>query len=120
MSFESARAVRAISKVVALANTDAAFKSRLISDPNAVLSSYGYSFPAGVNVHFVEAGAPVPAATPSDVYFQLGPLDRIGDVELNEEALTKAGGGSCHGSSSTMASAVACISSFSTASTKCP
>ncbi len=116
----SAKAVKAISKVVALANTDAAFKSRLISDPNAVLASHGFSFPPGVNVHFVEAGAPVPAATPSDVYFQLGSLDRLGDIELSEEVLTKAAGGSsCNASSSTMATAPACLSSFSTASTKC-
>ncbi|MBN9398706.1 MAG: hypothetical protein J0I17_00885 ['Candidatus Kapabacteria' thiocyanatum] len=116
----SAKAVKIISKVVARANTDPTFKASLLSDPSAALSNQGLSIPPGIAVHFVDAGAPIPKSTASDVYLQLGSLDRIGDVELNEEAFTKAAsGGSCHGSASTMMSAAACISSASTASTKC-
>ncbi len=120
MPLTSPLAVKAISKVVALANTDAAFKSSLLSNPGAALSNHGLSLPAGVNLHFVDAGASVPASTASDVYLQLGPLDRIGDVELNEEALTKvAGGGSCQGTASTCFCIPSTVSCASTASTKC-
>ncbi len=120
MSIASAQAVKAISKVVALANTDAAFKSSLLSNPSAALSNHGLSLPAGVNLHFVDTGASVPASTDSDIYLQLGSLDRIGDVELNEEALTKvAGGGSCQSTASTCFTIPSCASCASSASTKC-
>jgi len=120
MSIQSAQAVKAISKVVALANTDAAFKSSLLSNPGAALSSHGLKLPAGVNVHFVEAGASVPKSSAADVYLQLGSLDRIGDVELNEEALTKvAGGGSCVSTASTCFCIPSCLTCASTASSNC-
>ncbi len=120
MSLSSAQAAKTISKVVALANTDSAFKSSLLSNPNAALSSHGLSLPAGVKLHFVDAGASVPKSTASDVYLQLGSLDRIGDVELNEEALTKvAGGGSCQSTASTCFCIPSCLTCASTASSKC-
>lgn len=120
MSIQSAQAAKAISKVVALANTDAAFKSSLLSNPGAALSSHGLKLPAGVNVHFLEAGASVPVSTATDVYLQLGPLDRIGNVELHEEALAKvAGGGSCMSTASTCLTVPSCVTCVSTASTKC-
>lgn len=121
MSLTSAQAAKVISKVVALANTDSAFKSSLLADPAAALSNHGLSLPAGLNLHFVEAGASLPASTATDVYLQLGSLDRIGDVELNEEALAKVagGGGSTHSTNSTSYTIASCVTCSATGSTKC-
>lgn len=120
MSIASAVAAKTIAKAVALANTDAGFKSQLLSNPSAALASHGLDVPAGINLHFVDAGASVPASTASDLYLQLGSLDRLGDVELNEEALASvAGGGSCQSTASTALTIPSCVSSASSASTKC-
>ncbi|MBN9398705.1 MAG: hypothetical protein J0I17_00880 ['Candidatus Kapabacteria' thiocyanatum] len=121
MSLTSAQAAKTISKVVALANTDSAFKSSLLSNPNAALASHGLILPPDVNLHFVDAGAPMPTSTGTDVYLQLGSLDRIGDVELNEEALTKVagGGGSTHSTNSTSYTIASCVTCSATGSTKC-
>ncbi len=121
MSLTSAQAAKTISKVVALANTDVAFKGSLLSNPAAALSNHGLSLPAGLNLHFVEAGTPVPPSTETDVYLQLGSLDRIGDVELNEEALTKVagGGGSTYSTNSTAYTIASCVTCSATGSTKC-
>lgn len=111
---------RMLAKAIALANTDADFKAALLSDPAAALGQHGFTAPAGVNIHFVDEGASVPAASSTDVYLQLGKVGGTATVELDEQALANvAAGGSCDTTSSTAATIPSTISSVSSKSSAC-
>jgi Nitrile hydratase, alpha chain len=71
-------------QIVAKAWGDPAFKSRLISDPAAVLKEQGVSVPAGVQFKVVES-------TDKLVYLPLPPAPS--SEELSEEELANVAGG---------------------------
>lgn len=111
---------KTLAKAVALANTDADFKAALLSNPADALAQHGFTAPEGVNIHFVDEGADVPAGTSTDVYLQLGKLSGTATIELDEEALANiAAGGSCQTTAGTAVTVPSCVSTFSSASTKC-
>jgi hypothetical protein len=110
----------ALAKAVALANSDDSFKAALLSNTTEALAQHGFTAPEGVNVHFVEEGAAVPASSNTDIYLQLGKVGSTATVELSEEALAAvAGGGSCSTTASTALTIPSCASSMSSASTQC-
>jgi hypothetical protein len=109
-----------IAKAVALANTDADFKAALLSNPADALAQHGFTAPEGINIHFVDEGAAVPAATSTDVYLQLGKLGSTAMVELDEQALASvAAGGTCDNTASTAFTVPSCVSCFSSKGCLC-
>jgi hypothetical protein len=118
MSALSAKAIKAVSQVAARANSDAGYAESLTANPHAELAKAGFDVPSGLNIHFVSGAAP--ESTDTDVYLNLLDLNSIGDLELNEEKMAKvAGGGSCQSTASTALTIPSCLSSSSTASTRC-
>jgi len=111
---------KVIAKAVALANTDADFKAALLSNPADALAQHGFTAPEGINIHFVDEGAAVPAATSTDVYLQLGKVGSTATIELDEQALaTVAAGGSCDTTMSTLLTIPSTISCTSSKSSAC-
>lgn len=109
-----------IQKAIALASTDSSYKSSLLSNSAAALEKVGFTVPEGVTIHFVEDGKSLPNTTPTDIYL---PIDQVGSnvtLDLDEESLQAvAAGGSCSTTASTAFTVPSCLSSASSASTKC-
>lgn len=111
---------RSLAKAVALANTDADFKAALLANPADALTQHGFTAPEGINIHFVDEGAAVPASSHTNVYLQLGKLNSTATIELDEQALASvAAGGSCSTTASTLFSIPSCLGTASSASTQC-
>ena len=109
-----------LSKVVALANTDADYKASLLANPKEAMAKAGYTAPDGVTIHFVDEGNEVPSSTNTDIYLQLGKVNSTISMEIDEEILqAAAGGGSCTGTASTFFCIPSCATCASTASSKC-
>ena len=109
-----------LSKVVALANTDADYKASLLANPKEAMAKAGYTAPDGVTIRFVDEGNEVPSSTDTDIYLQLGKVNSTISMEIDEEILqAAAGGGSCTGTASTFFCIPSCATCASTASSKC-
>lgn len=109
-----------IQKATALASTDSDYKAALLANPKEALSKVGFIAADGVKINFVEEGDNVPPSTSSNIYLTLGKVDKVVTMELDEESLQAvAAGGSCQTTASSAATVPSCVSSASSASTKC-
>lgn len=73
-----------VGQMTAKAWTDAAFKTRLLSDPAAVMKEYGLEVPAGVRIKIVED---------TDTLCHLSLPPKPSGKELSEEDLAAVAGG---------------------------
>lgn len=73
-----------VGQITAKAWNDAAFKQRLLSDPNAVMKEYGLEVPAGVKIKIVED---------TDTVSHLSLPPKPTGKELSEEDLAAVAGG---------------------------
>lgn len=114
-------AQRIMGEVAAQAMADKAFRERLAGNPGAILREKGLEIPAGVAVKAVSnyEQIPPPQETPNVLHVLIPSDDPHG--ELSEEELSAmAGGGTCQSTASTAFCIPSCVSSVSTASTRCP
>lgn len=109
-----------LQKATALANTDPEFKAELLANTKEALAKVGFTAPEGITVHCIDEGETVPPTTSTDIYLQLGAINKSVTIELDEEALQAvAGGGSCQGTASTLFTIPSCAGSASSAGTQC-
>lgn len=109
-----------LQKATALASTDPEFKSELLANTKEALAKVGFTAPEGITIHFVDEGEAVPPTTSTDIYLQLGTINKSVTIELDEEALQSvAGGGSCSGTASSAFTTPSCISTASSAASQC-
>jgi len=108
---------RIISDVTATAQADAAYRSRYLADPKAVLREAGLEVPESVTVHVIEgtpANSAIPNATATDVYLVLPAAEEV----LQDESLAIAAHASCKTTASTCFTIPSCASCVSSASSK--
>jgi hypothetical protein len=108
-------------EVASQAMSDKGFRERLAANPASVLREKGLELPAGVTVKAVSnyEQIPPPQETPNVLHVLIPSEDPHGELS-QEELSAVAGGGTCQSTASTAFTIPSCLSSASTASTRCP